>query len=209
MLYGHRGVNIKSIENTLDAFYSCRHSGIESDVRLTKDNIPVLHHDDSLLRVYGVNKMIKDLTFKQLNNIINENITKLETLLYYAKYENKKLILDIKEKDYKKIKYIMNITKWFCRKLKYNMKNIIFLVWTDFNNTTEYTILKAFDEDYITNNEIINIKNLNMNGVCLEFTNTELNNNCINKIKNYNLIVNTYTKLNLYRPDIEYFTVDY
>ena len=36
------------------------------------------------------------------------------------------------------------------------------------------------------------IKNRNMNGICLPFTNTKKNNDSIKKIKNNNLMVNIY-----------------
>lgn len=40
--------------------------GIEFDVHLTKDQIPVVFHDDTLNRLCGVNGNLKDYTFEQL-----------------------------------------------------------------------------------------------------------------------------------------------
>lgn len=40
--------------------------GIEFDVHLTKDGIPVVFHDDSLLRICGVDAKLKDYTFEEL-----------------------------------------------------------------------------------------------------------------------------------------------
>lgn len=40
--------------------------GIEFDVHLTKDGIPVVFHDDTLLRICGVDGNLKDYTFEEL-----------------------------------------------------------------------------------------------------------------------------------------------
>ena len=40
--------------------------GIEFDVHLTKDGIPVVFHDDTLIRVCGVEGNLKDYTFEEL-----------------------------------------------------------------------------------------------------------------------------------------------
>ncbi|MBO5033065.1 MAG: glycerophosphodiester phosphodiesterase [Lachnospiraceae bacterium] len=40
--------------------------GIEFDVHLTKDNIPVVFHDDTLNRICGVRGNLKDYTFEEL-----------------------------------------------------------------------------------------------------------------------------------------------
>lgn len=40
--------------------------GIEFDVHLTKDNIPVVFHDDSLKRICGVDANLRDFTYEEL-----------------------------------------------------------------------------------------------------------------------------------------------
>ncbi|MFV0344387.1 MAG: glycerophosphodiester phosphodiesterase family protein [Anaerocolumna sp.] len=69
--YAHRGLhqNPDMIpENSMAAFkLAVKHKyGIEMDVQLTKDNIPVVFHDYTLKRVCGVDKKVRDLTFKEL-----------------------------------------------------------------------------------------------------------------------------------------------
>ena len=56
--YAHRGYKKK--ENTIESFINSfpYFDGIEFDVRLTKDKIPVVIHDYSLLRTHGINKII-------------------------------------------------------------------------------------------------------------------------------------------------------
>ena len=70
-LIAHRGYynNKKGIpENSVMAFKKAIDNNylIELDVRLTKDKKLVVFHDDNLKRVCGVNKKVKDLTYKEL-----------------------------------------------------------------------------------------------------------------------------------------------
>lgn len=69
--YAHRGLhNAKKIapENSLTAFKLAveNNYGIELDVQLSSDNIPVVFHDFTLNRVCGVDKSVSDLTFDEL-----------------------------------------------------------------------------------------------------------------------------------------------
>lgn len=70
-LYAHRGLHQDKDmipENSLSAFrLAVQHNyGIELDVQLTKDNIPVVFHDYNLKRTCGNDTKVKDLTLKQL-----------------------------------------------------------------------------------------------------------------------------------------------
>lgn len=67
----HRGFHDNSSErpeNTLPAFKMAvdRGYGIEMDVQLTKDKVPVVAHDYDLKRIAGVDKRIEDCTFEEL-----------------------------------------------------------------------------------------------------------------------------------------------
>lgn len=69
--YAHRGLHqsqMESPENSMAAFkLATQHKfGIEMDVQLSKDKIPVVFHDYNLKRVCGVDKKVKDLTFAEL-----------------------------------------------------------------------------------------------------------------------------------------------
>lgn len=87
--FAHRGLhnNIEVPENSSLAFSLAVKSnyGIELDIHLTKDNIPVVFHDQSLLRMCGVDLEIEDLTLKELRNYTllntNENIPTLKEVL--------------------------------------------------------------------------------------------------------------------------------
>lgn len=99
MFIAHRGLfddNIK--ENTIEAFdnaFNNGYEGIEFDVRLTKDKIPVISHDSFLSRVFGVNGLLKNYTYQELlDNKIE--IPKFEDVI--SRYNNKVMIIELKEK---------------------------------------------------------------------------------------------------------------
>lgn len=73
-IVAHRGVSKIEPENTLAAFELAgkkSHFGIECDVNVTKDKKYVINHDFSLLRTYGVDKNIEELTLNELKEIKN------------------------------------------------------------------------------------------------------------------------------------------
>lgn len=106
-LYAHRGLHdnkgdspensIKSIELAINNNY-----GIEFDIRMTKDLKLVVFHDDSLKRVCGIDKLIKDMTYKELAYInlynTNQNIPLLDEVLNRVKGQVP-LIIEIKSED--------------------------------------------------------------------------------------------------------------
>lgn len=59
------------LENTFAAFNRAREAGawgLEMDVRFTKDDVPVVHHDETLLRTFGRPLSIQDITFTTLQH---------------------------------------------------------------------------------------------------------------------------------------------
>jgi glycerophosphoryl diester phosphodiesterase len=65
----HRGANMHAPENTRSAFdlaLSYPIDGLETDIQMTKDGIPVLYHDRTLFKIIGKRKRISDLTYLQL-----------------------------------------------------------------------------------------------------------------------------------------------
>lgn len=68
-IFAHRGASKYAPENTMAAFklaYEMGAEGIETDVQLTKDNIPVLIHDERVKRTTDGTGYIKDLTWNQI-----------------------------------------------------------------------------------------------------------------------------------------------
>lgn len=114
-IIAHRGASKYAPENTLPAFHKAWESGadgIETDVQLTKDNIPVLIHDEKLDRTTNGKGFVQDYTFQELQKLdagiwfskeyTNTKILSLEQLLEWI--SDKPLLLHLELKN-KKIDY--------------------------------------------------------------------------------------------------------
>lgn len=173
LIYSHRGESLYAPENTFDAFYYAfldGSNGIETDVRFTKDKIPVLIHDKTINRTSNskLGGKVSNYTYKELlkfdfGSYKNKfykgtKIVKLDDFLKYFSY--KKMIFDIelKEKGYEEeILKLIN---------KYNKDNITIISF-------KYEILEK-------------IRKLD-NTIKLGFIVYEINNDNINKIKKINI----------------------
>lgn len=72
LIIGHRGASAVAPENSMAAFRSAilaGADGIEFDVRLSGDGVPVVIHDDTLQRTHGLRKRIVDLTAEELRSV--------------------------------------------------------------------------------------------------------------------------------------------
>lgn len=67
--YAHRGTSEYCPENTLLSFYTGVYmgaNGIETDVQLTKDGVPVLFHDGTVERMMHKEGSVADYTYEEL-----------------------------------------------------------------------------------------------------------------------------------------------
>ena len=65
----HRGLSSRYPENTMLAFsraLALGADGAEFDVQLSKDGVPVVFHDENLVRITGTDALVKDLTLEEL-----------------------------------------------------------------------------------------------------------------------------------------------
>lgn len=72
LIIAHRGASAFAPENTFAAFRRAINDGadgIEFDVRLSKDNVPVVFHDSTLERLAKIKTRVSDLTAEELNEI--------------------------------------------------------------------------------------------------------------------------------------------
>ena len=72
----HRGANRLALENTLAAFefaVQTGHDGVELDVQLSLDGIPVVFHDDNLERLYGLEARVQDMKAEDLAGLVPVN----------------------------------------------------------------------------------------------------------------------------------------
>ena len=138
LILSHRGCfdNVVIIENTIPAFMNNLIDGIELDVQMTKDNILVCYHDQSLQRLHNSDINITKSYYKSL---VPYSIDKFESVLNTLSEEkNKSITIDCEIKvydndnDHDNNKYIDQIcTEVKCVVNKY--KNLNILV-TSFNS---------------------------------------------------------------------------
>jgi|GEM_PF-216278 len=72
LIIAHRGVSALAPENTLAAFrqaVECGAEGLEFDVQLSKDDVPVIIHDFDLKRLGRRDGFVKDFTAEELQTI--------------------------------------------------------------------------------------------------------------------------------------------
>lgn len=209
ILFGHRG-NKKYTENTFESFYNCSLEGIETDIQLTYDDEVILHHDSTFERIYNSSLSIKNM---YLNDIKNKfpTVVEFSEFISFTRLSNKKIIIDIKENNYYDIIFLLEKCIYQLNKIKYNLKNVIFLCWVDiikpFKNIT---FLRAISNDKISSKQISILKNdLLFDGICLKYTGTPENINCINKIKSKNMLVNIYSDKNIQDIKLENIKPDF
>jgi len=72
LIIGHRGASATAPENTMAAFRQALDAGadgIEFDVRLTRDRVPVVIHDDNLKRTGSRSERVAELSFEEIRKI--------------------------------------------------------------------------------------------------------------------------------------------
>lgn len=144
-IFAHRGASQLAPENTMPAFklaYELGAEGIETDVHLTKDQVPVLIHDEHLKRTTNGNGYIKDYTFNELTQLdtgswfsdefASTRIISLDQFLQWSK--EKPLYLNIELKN-NKINYL------HLEKIVYEM--------IDYYRLKDRTILSTFNKNSI------------------------------------------------------------
>ena len=97
LIIGHRGASAVAPENTLAAFeaaIAAGADGIEFDVRMSRDGVPVVIHDDNLYRTSGVRRRVADMAHDQLNQFDVPSLTQVFEL-----FESNKLLLYLEMKD--------------------------------------------------------------------------------------------------------------
>ena len=132
MIIAHRGVhNNKDIpENSLLAFNKAidNNYAIEFDIEITKDDKLIIHHDDNLKRMTGVNKNVEELTYDEIRNLyLLDTFEKIPTLSDVLSLVNGKVLLDIEIKSTKK------------------RSKVIDLVLKELDNYNGNVLLKSFD----------------------------------------------------------------
>ena len=96
LIIGHRGASAVAPENSMAAFVAAIEAGadgIEFDVRLSADGVPVIIHDDTLQRTHGLRRRVVDLTAEALRSV---NVPSLRDLFELMLQNDLILYLEIK-----------------------------------------------------------------------------------------------------------------
>lgn len=96
LIIGHRGASAVAPENSMAAFVAAIEAGadgIEFDVRLSADGVPVIIHDDTLQRTHGLRRRVVDLTAEALRSV---NVPSLRDLFELMSQNDLILCLEIK-----------------------------------------------------------------------------------------------------------------
>ena len=108
-LIGHRGVKDLKPENTIESISTAFDIGlqcVEIDVKISKDNIPLLLHDDTLDRTTNGSGLVCDFTFDEINKLdagyyfynlkTDIKVPSLRTVLDLVKKNQKYLNIELK-----------------------------------------------------------------------------------------------------------------
>ena len=109
LIIGHRGASAVAAENTIAAFrqaLAVGADGIEFDVRLTRDGVPVVIHDSTLRRTGGLPDRVADLTWAEISKVdvgswfaasfATETVPSLAELFTLFQSNNSTLYLEMK-----------------------------------------------------------------------------------------------------------------
>lgn len=113
---GHRGMGKGEGENSLLSLVRAIQigaNGIETDVRLTADNVMILSHDEDLKRTLGTDIKVKEHTFKELKKmklISDEKLCTIESL-YLELPEDALINIEVKDPD--AAKFLVPLIKSF------------------------------------------------------------------------------------------------
>ncbi|MEY4993829.1 MAG: hypothetical protein RIS82_951 [Actinomycetota bacterium] len=86
LVLAHRGLSETRglLENSIAAFSLALETGanvLETDVQVTRDGVPVLFHDASLKRIAGVDRRVSQLTWAEIQLLLEGQICSLEQAL--------------------------------------------------------------------------------------------------------------------------------
>ncbi|GGS01423.1 glycerophosphoryl diester phosphodiesterase [Streptomyces humidus] len=93
---GHRGDPYRFRENTIDSLRSALDRGadaVECDVRLTRDGVPVLLHDETLKRLWGLDRPLRSLSAAEVSGLTAGAVPTLAEAL--AATDDSRLMLDL------------------------------------------------------------------------------------------------------------------
>jgi glycerophosphoryl diester phosphodiesterase len=98
LIYAHRGASADFPEHTLAAYKGAiaqGADGFECDLRISKDEVPVLWHNASMLERAGNKGLISEMTFAEISRAYPQVLT-FDTFLEFAIKNKKDLLVETK-----------------------------------------------------------------------------------------------------------------
>lgn len=98
LIYAHRGASVDFPELTMAAYEGAvaqGADGLECDLRITKDEVPVLWHNPSMLEQAGYKGLISELTYAEVFSAYPQVLT-LDAFLDFAVDSKKAILVETK-----------------------------------------------------------------------------------------------------------------
>ena len=212
-LIGHRGVKDLCPENTIESISTAFDIGltyVEIDVKISKDQVPILLHDDTLDRTTNGSGLAVDFEYDFLkkldagqffyNSKTNNSIPKLTDVLDLCKSRKRNLNIELKPNmNFEKINVhkILEIAKDIKDvEIFYSSFDITSFIEISniYNNANRSFLIDSFEEYRL--NDLFSITekyDANICGLNIEIISKEI----IEKIKEKNLLVTVYSESNI------------
>ncbi len=212
-LIGHRGVKDLCPENTLESIVKAFDLGlsfVEIDVKISKDGVPILLHDDRLERTTNGTGLAIDFEYDFLKKLdagkffykskTNNYIPKLIDVLDICKSRNRNLNIELKPNLNFEKKNVCKVLE-ICKNIEdiqifyssFDINSFIEISNT-FNNSNRSFLIDSFNDYSLDDLFSITKKyNANICGLNIEIISKEI----IDKIKEHNLLVTVYSGKNI------------
>ena len=214
-LIGHRGVKNLSPENTIDSIILAKKLGldwVEFDVKISKDLIPIIFHDDSLERTTNGNGLPIDYLYKDLkkldagvffyNQSTNIYIPTVEEILLLCQNKSISLNIELKpNKNFEKenVLSIANIisNSKFSNQYYFSSFDLDSLIMMKeiLPNANYGFLVDEFKKNRTLNDIIMIAKKYNF--FCCGFNKDIINLDIIDEITANDLIITVYSEKNL------------
>ena len=214
-LIGHRGVKNLSPENTIDSIELAKKIGlnwVEFDVKISKDLIPIVFHDDTLERTTNGIGLLIDYYYEDLKKLdagsffykkkTKINIPSFEDILFLAKNKNINLNIELKPNKGFEKENVESVAKTI-KNFKFSNQfyfssfdwNSLIMMKEIFPNENYGLLIHDFTKD-ININYILAIAN-KYNFFCCGFNKDIVNSEIINEVLNSDLTITVYSEKNL------------
>ena len=212
-LIGHRGVKDLKPENTIESISTAFDIGLECveiDVKISKDYIPLLMHDDTLDRTTNGSGLVCDYTFREINQLdagyyfyksrTDIKVPSLSSVLDLVKKNKKSLNIELKPNE----KFeALNIKKVLEEIKKASYENIYFSSFNlssciDLKESSPDVLCGFLNDDFnlISINETIDICK-KYNFFCCGINLNSFNNSIINQFIENDIKVTVYSDNNI------------